>query len=67
MLIDEYFNKLAAEIHIKPQNRGKLREHFGVPEGEAIPVSKMKAALPSASPQLRKRIQFALNARKWNN
>lgn len=52
-------------IHIKPQNKGKLHRRLGVPQGEKIPVSKIKAAENSSSPSLRSEAQFVDNARSW--
>jgi hypothetical protein len=53
------------KININPKNKGKLHKELKVPEGEKIPVSKLKTAAKSSNPTLRKRAQFALNARKW--
>lgn len=52
-------------IHIKPANRGKLHQQLGVPEGDKIPAGKLQSALHSTSETLRKRAQFAANAKKW--
>jgi oligoendopeptidase F len=52
-------------IHIKPENRGKLRKSTGTKKGNKIPVSKLKKLAKSKNPTTRKRAQFALNARKW--
>ena len=53
------------KIEIKPQNRGKLHAETGTPKGQKIPVAKIKAAENSPDPAVRKRAQFADNARKW--
>jgi hypothetical protein len=53
-------------IRIKPQNRGKLHQQLGVPQGDKIPAGKLAAALHSTSETLRKRAQFAENAKHWN-
>lgn len=52
----------------KKGTEGSLHRYFKIPEGETIPVSKMRAALknPKTSEKTRKRIQFALNMRKIN-
>lgn len=52
-------------IYIKPSKRGSLHKALGVPEGENIPVSKLQIK-ESDSPALKKKKQFALNARKWH-
>lgn len=51
-------------IKIKKKNRGLLHKNLGVPEGEKIPASKLKIK-ESDSPALKKRKQFAINAKKW--
>jgi hypothetical protein len=53
-------------IHIKASHRGLLHKKLGVPQGEPIPTSKIKAAENSGSESLRKEAQFADNAKKWN-
>jgi hypothetical protein len=53
-------------IRIKPANRGKLHQQLGVPPGDKIPPGKLAAALHSTSETLRRRAQFAENAKKWN-
>jgi len=52
-------------IHIKPQNKGKLHRDLGVPQGQPIPAGKLNAALHSASAAIRKRANFAKNAKSW--
>lgn len=53
---------------IKPQNRGKLHEALGIPEGEEIPVSRLREIAASTNdPHMKKMVQFALNARGWNH
>jgi hypothetical protein len=49
-------------IRIKPSHKGLLHRDLGVPQGEPIPKSKIKAAEQSADPALRKRARFADNA-----
>lgn len=51
-------------LHLK---KGALHSSLGVKQGSKIPVSKIKAAESSSSPLLRKRAQFADNARKWQH
>lgn len=64
--MNRYLEKLA-KIPIKPSHEGKLHKDLGVPEGERIPSSKLKAAEKNASPAEKKRLVFAENARKWNH
>lgn len=53
------------KINIKPSHEGKLHKELGVPKGKKIPASKLHDALKNASPAEKKRIQFAINAKKW--
>ena len=54
-----------SSIYIKPSKRGSLRKATGTPEGENIPESKLKIK-PGDSPAMKKKKQFAENAKKWN-
>jgi hypothetical protein len=54
------------KIYIKPSKRGSLRKHLGVSEGQKIPASKLSIK-SGDSPAIRKKKQFAINARKWNH
>lgn len=54
--------KKTAEIEAK---KGALHKELGVANGKKIPISKIKSAENSNDPKLRKRAQFADNARKW--
>jgi hypothetical protein len=51
----------AAGVHIKPTHKGLLHEDLGIPEGQPIPMSRIKKAEHSADPAERKRAQFADN------
>lgn len=53
-------------IYIKPSKRGSLRKALGVGKGEKIPASKLQDK-PGDSPAMRKKKNFARNARKWNH
>lgn len=55
------------KIHIKPSKRGSLRKAMGAKEGKKLSVSAMRSRLKNASPAMKKKLQFALNARKWNH
>lgn len=46
--------------------KGALHSDLGVAQGEKIPASKLSIH-PGDSPKLKKRKQFALNAKKWNH
>ena len=54
-------------IHIKPENKGKLHETMGVPEGKKIPLAALEKEKSSDDPATRKRANFAINARKWHH
>ena len=47
----------------KPGSKGKLHRELDVPEGEKIPAKKMKKALHSEDPMLRKQASFARTLR----
>ena len=51
-------------IKIKAGKVGSLHTALGVPQGKKIPASKL-AIKPGASPAVRKKKQFAKNAKKW--
>jgi hypothetical protein len=54
-------------IHIKPSHKGLLHKDLGVPSGEKIPAAKLQAALHSDDPAVRKRANFARNAKKFEH
>lgn len=54
-------------IKIKPSRVGSLHAALGVPQGQKIPASKVNAAANSGSAALRKKAQFAKNARSFNS
>lgn len=49
-----------------PANKGKLHRALGVPEGDKIPVAKLKSAA-SKGGKLGKRAQLALTARSFRH
>lgn len=53
-------------IHIKESRKGLLHKDLGVPQGKKIPASKL-AIKSSDGPAIRKRKQFAINAKKFNH
>jgi hypothetical protein len=50
-------------IHIKPENKGKFTSYCGGKVTNAC----IQKGLKSNSPTIRKRANFARNARKWNH
>lgn len=53
-------------IHIKKSKQGSLHKALGVSKGEKIPASKLKIK-STDSPALKKKKQFALNAKKFHH
>ena len=47
--------------------KGALHKSLGVPQGQKIPLSRIESALRSSDPTLKKRAQFAMNARKFKH
>jgi len=54
-------------IHIKPSKQGSLRRATKTKKGKNIPVSTLRRLKRSRSPAMRKKANFALNARKWGH
>ncbi len=54
-------------IYIKPSKRGTLHKMLHVPMGKKIPVEKLERAAHSQNKKLKKKAQFALNARHFNH
>jgi hypothetical protein len=54
-----------AKIKIKKSRRGSLRRATGTKKGKKIPMSKLQKMKRSKSPAMRKKANFAINARKW--
>lgn len=55
-----------SKIYIKPSKRGSLRKALGTKKGEKIPASKLTVK-STDSPAMKKKKQFAINARKWKH
>lgn len=53
-------------IKIKKSHRGLLHKNLGIKQGEKIPASKLKIK-KTDSPAVKKRKQFAINAKKWKH
>ena len=58
---------MKSKIMIKPSHRGLLHKSLGIKPGDKIPHTTLMYAAGHASPTVRKRAQFALNAAKWNH
>ena len=54
-------------IHIKPSKRGSLRKAMGAKKDSNLSVDSMKTKLhkKGTTPAMKKKLVFALNARKW--
>lgn len=60
--------KSQSPIRIKPSKEGSLHAALGVPEGQKIPASTIAKKLAgNPSEAMRKKLQFAQNARTWNH
>ena len=65
---EEFLEKLAGKEHwiqkaVPESNKGLLHKKLGVPEGEKIPESKLKAAEKSGDPKLEHEARFAENVK----
>lgn len=54
-------------IHIKPENKGKLRKKTGTPKGKKIPMKVLEKEKKSPNPATRKQANFAINARGFKH
>jgi hypothetical protein len=54
-------------IEIKKSHEGRFHEWAKVPNGQEIPMSKIKQGERSPDPRVRKEAHFADNARHWNH
>jgi hypothetical protein len=54
-------------IHLNPKHKGMLHRDLGVPEGEPISGAQLMEAMQSKSAAVRKRANFAKNARSWSH
>ena len=60
-------SKGRSPIHIKKSRQGSLRAATKTKKGKNIPVSTLRRLKNSKSPAMRKKANFALNARKWKH
>ncbi|HEU0176277.1 MAG TPA: hypothetical protein VFV58_18585 [Blastocatellia bacterium] len=58
---------MSSGIHIKPSREGLLHENLGVPQGQRIPAAKLEAAKHSSDPAIRRRANFAINAKGFSH
>lgn len=56
--------KAKLNLHLK---KGALHKALGVAQGHKISQAKLRKAINSTSPLMRKRAQFAINAKKWKH
>ena len=52
---------------IKKSHEGRFHDWAKVPQGQEIPMSKIKQGERSENPAVRKEARFADNARHWNH
>lgn len=64
---DAYAYKSGGGIHIKKGHKGLLHKDLHVAQGKPIPMAKIEKAEHSSNPKIRKRAQFADNAKKFNH
>ena len=55
------------KIHIKKSHEGKLRAGTKTKKGNKISSAALSKAKNSSDPAVRKRAQFAINAKKWKH
>jgi hypothetical protein len=53
------------KIRIKQSRQGSLRRATGTKKGKKIPMKTLQRMKRSKSPAMRKKANFAINARKW--
>ena len=56
-----------SNIKIKKSRQGSLRRKTKTKAGKNIPASKLRALKKSKNPNVRKKANFALNAKKWKH
>lgn len=54
-------------IKIKKSKQGSLRKAMGAKKGEKLSVREMQRRKKTASPAMKKKLTFAINARKWRH
>lgn len=54
-------------IKIAKSKEGSLHTALGVPQGKPIPAAKLAAAQKSPDPAIRKKANFAANAKTWKH
>ncbi len=54
-------------IAIKPSHKGLLHKDLGIKASAPIPAADLMKALHSKNPSVRKRANFARNAKSWNH
>jgi hypothetical protein len=57
----------ASGIHIKKSHEGMFHRDTGTPAGQPIPESAIREKLHSPDPAVRKRANFAENAKHWHH
>lgn len=55
----------ARPISIKPSHKGLLHHNLGIPLDKPIPLASLMKAKHSSSPAIRRRANFAINAKNW--
>jgi len=63
----EEFEEAKKKGFLKDLVKGGLHRDLGIAAGKKIPADRLRKAANSDDPKVRKRAQFALNARKWKH
>jgi hypothetical protein len=60
--------RAALNIHIKKSKQGSLHSALNIPQSKSIPVSTINKRLAgNPSEAMRKKLQFAKNAKSWGH
>lgn len=58
----------ASPIRLNPKHKGLLHKELGISEDKPIPLSTLKEKMRTTKdPALKRRLNFAINARKWHH
>jgi hypothetical protein len=52
-------------INIQPSHKGLLHKNLGIAQSKPIPTATLRSKMKNASPAVKKRLVFAMNARRW--
>lgn len=52
---------------VEPSHKGRLHTALGIPQGQKIPLSRLRAAAKSKNLHVRKMAAYAQTMRRWNH